>query len=75
MSAKTSIEWTDYSWNPVSGCDKVSPGCDHCYAETIATRFAGTKAYPDGFKVTLKPERLTDPLRYTPVNRNGGESS
>ena len=63
MSAKTSIEWTDYSWNPVSGCDKVSPGCDHCYAETIATRFAGTKAYPDGFKVTLKPERLTDPLR------------
>jgi len=63
VSAKTSIEWTDYSWNPVSGCDKVSPGCDHCYAETIATRFAGTKAYPDGFKVTLKPERLTDPLR------------
>ena len=63
MSAKTSIEWTDYSWNPVSGCDKVSPGCDHCYAETIATRVAGTKAYPDGFKVTLKPERLTDPLR------------
>lgn len=63
MSAKTSIEWTDYSWNPVSGCDKVSPGCDHCYAETIATRFAGTKAYPDGFKVTLKPERPTDPLR------------
>lgn len=63
MSAKTAIEWTDYSWNPVSGCDKVSPGCDHCYAETIATRFAGTKAYPDGFKVTLKPERMTDPLR------------
>ena len=63
MSAKTTIEWTDYSWNPVSGCDKVSPGCDHCYAETIATRFAGTKSYPDGFKVTLKPERLTDPLR------------
>jgi protein gp37 len=63
VSAKTSIEWTDYSWNPVSGCDKVSPGCDHCYAETIATRFAGTKSYPDGFKVTLKPERLTDPLR------------
>lgn len=63
MSAKTTIEWTDYSWNPVSGCDKVSPGCDHCYAETIATRFAGTNAYPDGFKVTLKPERLTDPLR------------
>ena len=47
MSAKTSIEWTDYSWNPVSGCDKVSPGCDHCYAETIATRFAGSDLYDD----------------------------
>ena len=63
MSAPTSIEWTDYSWNPVSGCTKVSRGCDHCYAETIATRFAGSTAYPDGFEVTLKPERLTDPLR------------
>lgn len=63
MSAPTSIEWTDFSWNPVSGCTKVSRGCDHCYAETIANRFAGSTAYPDGFNVTLKPDRLTDPLR------------
>lgn len=63
MSAPTSISWTDYSWNPVSGCTKVSAGCDNCYAESIATRFAGTPAYPNGFAVTLKPERLADPLR------------
>lgn len=60
----TGIEWTDETWNPVTGCDKVSPGCDHCYAETIAHRFAGTKAFPDGFAVTLHPERLDQPLRW-----------
>ncbi|MEN3123243.1 phage Gp37/Gp68 family protein [Janibacter sp. LM] len=64
MSDKTKIEWTDATWNPVTGCGKVSPGCDHCYAETIAHRFAGTKAYPDGFAVTLHPERLDQPLRW-----------
>jgi Bacteriophage protein gp37 len=64
MTDKTGIEWTDATWNPVTGCDKVSPGCDHCYAETIAHRFAGTKAYPDGFAVTLRPERLDQPLRW-----------
>lgn len=63
MSDKTKIEWTDATWNPVTGCTKVSTGCDHCYAESIATRFAGTPAYPNGFAVTLKPERLADPLR------------
>jgi len=60
----TTIEWTDKSWNPVTGCDKVSPGCDNCYAESIAHRFAGTKSFPDGFDVTLRPERLTQPLRW-----------
>lgn len=64
MSDKTKIEWTDATWNPVTGCTKVSPGCDHCYAETIAHRFAGTKAYPNGFDVTLRPERLDQPLRW-----------
>jgi len=62
---KTSIVWTESSWNPVSGCTKVSPGCDHCYAEQVAQRFAGTKAYPDGFVVTLWPSRLDQPLRWT----------
>ncbi len=64
MSDKTKIEWTDATWNPITGCDKVSTGCDHCYAETIAHRFAGTAAYPDGFAVTLRPERLDQPLRW-----------
>lgn len=70
MSTKTSIEWArnddgseGLSWNPVVGCDKASPGCDNCYAETIARRFAGSKAFPNGFGVTLHPERLTEPLR------------
>lgn len=64
MSDKTGIEWTDATWNPVTGCTKVSPGCDHCYAETVAHRFDGTKAYPNGFQVTLRPERLDQPLRW-----------
>ena len=64
MGAKTNIEWTDATWSPVTGCTKVSPGCDHCYAESIAHRFAGTKAYPNGFDVTLRPERLDIPLRW-----------
>lgn len=64
MGDKTKIEWADATWNPVTGCTKVSPGCDHCYAESIADRFAGTPAYPDGFTVTLRPERLDQPLRW-----------
>ena len=64
MTDKTKIEWTDATWNPVTGCTKVSAGCDHCYAETIANRFAGTKAYPSGFDVTLWPDRLDQPLRW-----------
>lgn len=58
------IEWTDRTWNPVTGCTKVSPGCDHCYAEGIARRFAGGKAYPNGFDVTLRPHKLDAPLRW-----------
>lgn len=66
---KTSIEWTDETWNPVTGCDKVSPGCDHCYAEGIANRFAGTPQFPNGFAVTPHPERLTHPLRWKKPRR------
>lgn len=71
MGDRTSIEWTrdtsgtpGASWNPVTGCSPVSPGCDHCYAAGIAHRFAGTPAYPDGFAVTLRPDRLEQPLRW-----------
>lgn len=69
MGASTGIAWTDATWNPVTGCTEVSPGCDHCYARSIATRFAGTPAYPAGFAVTLRPERLTLPLRWTRPRR------
>lgn len=59
----TLIEWTDRTWNPVSGCTKVSAGCKNCYAETIANRF-GAPAYPNGFDITLRPHRLEDPKRW-----------
>lgn len=65
MGDKTAIAWTESTWNPVTGCTEVSPGCDHCYARTVAHRFDGTKAYPNGFNVTLRPERLEQPLRWT----------
>jgi protein gp37 len=60
----SAIEWTDTTWSPVTGCTKVSLGCDNCYAEGIARRFAGGKAFPNGFDVTLRPERLSDPLKW-----------
>jgi protein gp37 len=60
------IEWTDRTWNPVTGCTKVSPGCDHCYAATFAERWRGTPGHPyeQGFDLTLRPERLLTPLRW-----------
>ena len=64
MTDHTKIEWTDRTWNPVTGCTKVSPGCDHCYAESIATRFAGGPAFPNGFDVQLREHKLTEPLRW-----------
>lgn len=58
MADKTKIEWTDASWNPVTGCDKVSPGCKHCYAETVAKKFWATQ-YPP---ITLPTGDPSDPL-------------
>lgn len=55
---KTSIEWTDYTWNPVSGCNK---NCDYCYARKIAHRFNGSAAFPNGFSPTLHEKRLCEP--------------
>ncbi len=63
----TAIEWTDATWNPATGCDKVSPGCDHCYAERIALR--DPKNFPTGFAVTLHPERLDKPLHWREPRR------
>lgn len=62
--AESSIEWTEHTWNPVTGCTKVSPGCKHCYAEVMARRLKamGAHGYEDGFKLTLHPDRLEQPL-------------
>ena len=64
MSATTGIEWTEATWNPVTGCTKVSPGCAHCYAETFANRFRGVPGHPyeRGFELQPRPERLELPL-------------
>ena len=66
MAAATAIEWTDATWNPVTGCTKISLGCDHCYAERFSERFRGTigHAFESGFDLTLRPERLDQPLRW-----------
>lgn len=64
MAQNSSIEWTDATWNPVTGCTKISAGCDNCYAERFSERFRGVKGHPFefGFDLTLKPERLEQPL-------------
>jgi protein gp37 len=69
--ATTKIEWATDVWNPVTGCTKVSPGCDHCYAETFAERWRGTPGHPyeQGFDLTLRRERLTQPLRWRKPRR------
>lgn len=66
MSAISTIEWTDATWNPVRGCTKISPGCKHCYAETFAERFRGVKGHPYqyGFDLRLVPQKLIEPLRW-----------
>lgn len=65
MSTKTSIEWTEQTWNPAVGCSKVSPGCAHCYAEVMAGRLKAmrVKGYENGFRLTLLPRRLEEPIR------------
>jgi protein gp37 len=75
VTTKTAIEWTQMTWNPTTGCDRVSPGCDHCYALTMSARLKamGAPAYQNdgdprtsgpGFGLTLHPERLNDPLKW-----------
>ncbi len=66
MAQKTAIEWTDATWNPVTGCTKISAGCDNCYAERFSERFRGVKGHPfkNGFDLTLKPERVSQPLSW-----------
>lgn len=67
MADRSAIEWTEATWNPVTGCDKVSPGCAHCYAETFAERWRGVPNHPytQGFDLRLWPQRLEHPLRWS----------
>jgi len=66
MAGSTAIEWTDATWNPVTGCTKISAGCDNCYAERFSERFRGVPNHPfeNGFDLQLRPERLDQPLRW-----------
>lgn len=66
MAERSKIEWTDATWNPVTGCTKITSGCDHCYAERFAERFRGVSGHPfeNGFDLTLRPKRLGEPLRW-----------
>ena len=60
MGDKSAIEWTDATWNPVTGCTKISPGCKHCYAERLAVRLQamGNPRYRNAFDVTLHPDQI-----------------
>ena len=66
MATKSSIEWTESTWNPITGCTKISPGCKHCYAERMAKRLKamGSPNYADGFKLTLHEHVLELPLTW-----------
>ena len=66
MAENSAIEWTNSTWNPVTGCTKLSAGCDHCYAERFSERFRGVPGHPfePGFDLTLRPERLRQPERW-----------
>jgi protein gp37 len=66
MAQKSSIEWTESTWNPLTGCTKISPGCKHCYAERMALRLKamGQANYVNGFQLTLHEEALELPLRW-----------
>src|SRR5438445_6454834 len=66
MGDRSVIEWTDATWNPVTGCTQLSPGCDHCYALRFAERFRGVPGHPyeQGFDLKSWPERLSLPLTW-----------
>jgi protein gp37 len=71
MATNSHIEWTDATWNPVTGCTKISPGCKHCYAERLSKRLKamGQANYRNGFKVTLQPQMLALPLHWKTPKR------
>lgn len=66
MSINSKIQWTNATWNPLTGCTKISPGCKNCYAEKMAERLQamGSSKYKNGFKLTLQPDALTEPYKW-----------
>ncbi len=66
MADGSAIEWTDATWNPVTGCTKITRGCDNCYAERFSERWRGVPGHPfaTGFDLTLRPERLEQPIKW-----------
>ena len=66
MAQQSSIEWTQMTWNPTTGCDKVSAGCKFCYAETMSRRLKamGQEKYKNGFEITVHPESLNAPYKW-----------
>jgi protein gp37 len=71
MANSSHIEWTDATWNPVTGCSKISPGCKFCYAERLSYRLQamGQRNYRNGFEITLHPHMLEHPLRWRQPRR------
>ena len=65
MADNSAIEWTNSTWNIITGCDKVSPGCKNCYAERVATRLQkmGVKKYANGFELKIHPDVMDYPLK------------
>ena len=66
MADNSTIEWTDATWNPVTGCTKITVGCNNCYAARFSERFRGVRGHPfeSGFDLTLRPERIAQPLAW-----------
>ncbi len=71
MANRSPIEWTDATWNPITGCTKISPGCKFCYAERMAKRLnaMGQENYRNGFRLTLQPQMLEIPLHWRQPRR------
>lgn len=71
MAQATQIEWTDATWNPVTGCTKITAGCDNCYAERFSERFRGVPGHPfeSGFDLTIRPHRVLQPLSWRQPRR------
>jgi protein gp37 len=66
MASSSTIEWTDATWNPVTGCTKITAGCENCYAARFSERFRGVPGHPfeSGFDLMLRPERISQPLSW-----------